>query len=410
MPTDRTAAPPGVFTPAFFQDAHPVFDTLRERAPATLVTGVSGTRLWLIPRYEEARVLLSSPSVRKGDWKRPDLLREQHLTRSERRREMTTRIRAHMVAGDHPDHQRLRQGTQQALGRHRIDSLRPRIELFADETLDALAAARGAGPVEFRAKAAYPFTVAVVSELLGLPEEEQAGFPAWFDALMCRRGSDSVRKASAILSGFTERLADRRRAHPARGLLSTLGSRTDGRRPLTRQELASTAFLLLIAGIETANAIANGVFTLLSHPEQYAALRADRSLLPGAVEECLRHDGPFRAVGPRYTVARVDLGEGVSIPAGEFLLIAVAAANRDPRRFPDPHRFDITRTDHAHLALGYGTRRCAGAALARAQMEILLGRLLDRFPGLRPGVPLEEVRRRPSMTMNWLQDLPVLLR
>ncbi|MGW1075090.1 cytochrome P450 [Streptomyces sp. NPDC002537] len=409
MPTDRTAAPPGIFTPAFFQDAHPVFDTLRDRAPATLVTGVSGTRLWLIPRYEEARGLLTSSSVRKDDWKRPDL-REQHLARSERRREMTTRIRANMINSDPPEHQRLRQGTQQALSRGRIEALRPRIEMFADEILGALAATRGHKPVEFRARVAYPFSVAVVSELLGLREGEQPGFPAWFDTLMCRRGSENVRKTSLILADFSERLTDRRRTHPARGLLSTLGSRPEGRRPLTRHELASTAFLLLIAGIETANAIANGMFALLSHPEQYAALRADRSLLTGAIEECLRHDGPFRAVGPRYTAERVDLGEGVSIPAGEFLLIAVSAANRDPRRFPDPHRFDITRTDHAHLAMGHGAHRCVGAMLAHAEMEILFGKLLDRFPRLRLAVPAEEVRRRPSMTMNWLQDLPVLLR
>ncbi len=409
MTTDRTAAPPGIFTPAFFQDAHPVFDTLRSRAPATLVTGVSGTRLWLIPRYEEARKLLSSPAVRKDDWKRPDL-REQHLVRTERRREMSTRIRANMINTDPPEHQRLRQGTQQALSRGRIEALRPRIDLFADETLGALAAAEDLGPVEFRARVAYPFTVAVVSELLGLREDEQPGFPAWFDTLMCRRGTENVRQTSAILADFSERLDHRRRAHPARGLLSTLGSKPERRRPLSRTELASTAFLLLIAGIETANAIANGMFALLSHPEQYEALRADRSLLTGAIEECLRHDGPFRAVGPRYTAERVDLEDGVSIPAGEFLLIAVSAANRDPRRFPDPHRFDITRTDHQHLAMGHGGHRCVGALLAYTEMEILFDKLLDRFPRLRLAVPVPEIRRRPSMTMNWLQDLPVLLR
>lgn len=409
MTTDRTAAPPGVFTPAFFQDAHPVFDTLRARAPATLVTGVSGTRLWLIPRYEEARRLLTSPAVRRDDWKRPDL-REQHLVRSERRREMSTRIRANMINTDPPEHQRLRQSTQQALNRGRIEALRPRIDLFADETLGELAATKDSGPVDFRARVAYPFTVAVVSELLGLREDEQSGFPAWFDTLMCRRGTESVGQSAVVLADFSARLDQRRRVHPARGLLSTLGSRPDKRRPLSRTELASTAFMLLIAGIETANAIANGMFALLSHPEQYAALRADRSLLTGAIEECLRHDGPFRAVGPRYTAERVELGEGVSIPAGEFLLIAVSAANRDPRRFPDPHRFDITRTDHQHLAMGHGAHRCVGALLAYAEMEILLDKLLDRFPRLRLAVPGTEIRRRPSMTMNWLHDLPVLLR
>ncbi|MFD0385236.1 cytochrome P450 [Streptomyces stramineus] len=312
-----------------------------------------------------------------------------------------------MINAEPPDHQRLRQGTQQALSRGPVDAMRPRVAQFADETLGALDAP---GPVEFRARIAYPFAVAVVADLLGLHPDEQEDFPAWFDTLMCRRSDAGVRDTSLVIAHFSERLVDRRRAHPTRGLLSALVSKREGRRPLTRHELASTAFLLLVAGIETANALSNAMYALLSHPKQLAALLADRSLLPGAVEECLRFDGPFRAVGPRYTSEPVDLGEGVTVPAGEFLLICVAAANRDPRRFPDPHRFDITRTDHQHLAMGHGAHRCVGALLARLEMETLFGRLLDRFPRVRLAVPAEEVERRPSMTMNWLQDLPVILR
>ncbi|MBT2387675.1 cytochrome P450 [Streptomyces sp. ISL-11] len=406
MTTDRIAAPAEIFTPGFFQDPHPVLDDLRSEAPATLVTGVSGTRLWLIPRYEEARTLLNSPFVHKDEWKRPDL-RERHSGRSERRREMSTRIRANMLHADPPDHQRLRHGTQQALSRGPVEAMRHRIEVFADETLAAL---DDSGPVEFRARVAYPFVIAVISELLGLRDEEQADFPGWFDTLMCRRGSASGRKTSLLIADFSERLGDRGRALPTRGLLSTLGSKRTGRRALNRHELASTAFLLLIAGVETANAIANGMYALLRHPEQYAALLTDRALVRGAIEECLRYEGPFRAVGPRHTSQPVELGEGVTIPAGEFLLIAVAAANRDPRRFADPHRFDITRTDHQHLAMGHGAHRCVGALLAYAQMEVLFHRLLDRFPRMRLAVPPEKIARRPSMTMNWLQNLPVLLR
>ncbi|UQI45415.1 cytochrome P450 [Streptomyces sp. HU2014] len=407
MSPDRTVAPPPeIFTPAFFQDSHPVLDALRAQAPATLVTGVSGSRLWLVPRYEAARTLLASPAVRKDEWKRPDR-RERHTVRSERRRETSARIRANMIGADPPDPQRLRHSTQQALSRGPVEAMRRRVEVFADDTLGAL---RGSGPVEFRARIAYPFAIAVIGELLGLRDDEQAAFPAWFEPLMCRRSSPGDQKSSQFIADFGERLVDRGRAQPVRGLLSTLGSRRAGRRALSRHELASAAFLLLIAGVETANALTNGVYALLRHPGQYDALLADRGLLRGAVEECLRHEGPFRAVGPRHTAEPVDLGEGVTIPAGEFLLIAVGAANRDPRRFPDPHRFDITRTDHQHLAMGHGTHRCIGSLLAYAQMEVLFGRLLDRFPRMRLAVPAEKVRRQQSMTMNWLEDLPVLLR
>ncbi|MCX5375103.1 cytochrome P450 [Streptomyces sp. NBC_00091] len=404
--TAAPLAPPAPFTPAFYRDPHPCYDALRARGPATPAVGPSGSRFWLVPGYEDVRTLLTHPAVRKDEWRRPDL-RERHQPDPDKRRETDVRIRANMLNADPPEHQRLRYGTQQALSPARAEALRPVIERIADTHLDALAA-KGPGPHDLRAEFTYPFAISVITGLLGLDDTELPDFRSWFETMMVQRSAPAVKEVSAAIADYAESVVDRRAAHPTAGLIGALAAPGDAHAPLTRHELASTVFLLLIAGVEAANSLANGVLALLRHPGQLAALRADRSLLPGAIEETLRWDGSFRAVGPRYTAEPVRLGELV-IPEGEFLLLTLQAANRDPARFPDPHRFDITRADGGHLAMGYGAHRCVGSKLAYAQLETVHARLLDRFPALRLAVPAEETSRRPSLTMNWLDSLPVLL-
>ncbi|MEV6956024.1 cytochrome P450 [Streptomyces sp. NPDC051183] len=413
--TPLLAPPPAFFTPEFFHDPHPRFDALRARGPATAVTGFSGHRIWVVPGYEDVRTALTHPGVRKDEWRRPEL-RERHQIDPERRRDVNVRIRNNMINSDGPEHQRLRQATQQALSPARTELLRPRLAELTDRRLDALCAA-GPGPLDLRADFTYPCAIDAIAHVLGLGQEERTDFRTWFDILMIQGSSQSVRDVSATIADYAEAVVDRRIAQqdarsPApsdsEGLIFTLVAGRAGPCPLNRHELASTVFLLLIAGMESANALANGMLALLSHPEQLAALRADRSLLPGAIEETLRYDGSFRAVGPRYTDRPVRLGE-TTVPEGEFLLLALQAAHRDPRRYPDPHRFDITRTDHQHLGMGHGAHRCVGSKVGHAQLEIGYGKLLDRFPDMRLAVPAEDIRHRPSMTMNWLESLPVTL-
>jgi cytochrome P450 len=169
----------------------------------------------------------------------------------------------------------------------------------------------------------------------------------------------------------------------------------------------SLAFLILFAGYEnTVHLIGNATLALLSHPDQLAALRADPARLSGAVEELARYDGPAPLAIRRFPVEDIAIG-GVTIPAGETVLLSLAAAHRDPHRFADPDRFDIGRDATGHLALGHGIHYCLGAPLARMETEIALAALLERFPRLDLDVPYGELRWRPSMRARGLLSLPV---
>lgn len=168
-------------------------------------------------------------------------------------------------------------------------------------------------------------------------------------------------------------------------------------------------FLLLVAGFETTvSLIANGVYSLLRHPDQLALLRKDPSLLPGAVEEFLRYEGPFNVATLRYTTEPVPVG-GVEIPAGELVLISLLAVNRDGTQFTEPDRLDISRAAGRHLGFGHGIHHCVGAPLARLEAEIAIGRLLDRFEELRLAAEPASLRWRESMLIHGLETLPVRL-
>jgi cytochrome P450 len=170
------------------------------------------------------------------------------------------------------------------------------------------------------------------------------------------------------------------------------------------------AFLLLVAGFETTvNLIANGVLALLGHPGQLALLRSDPSLLPSSIEEILRFDGPVNLATVRFTTEAVQAGQA-EIPADQLVHVALLAANRDGRRFPDPDRFDITRPSGGHVAFGYGIHHCVGAPLARLEGQIAIGALLRRFPDVTLDADPGTLRWRSSTLMHGLESLPVRVR
>lgn len=169
------------------------------------------------------------------------------------------------------------------------------------------------------------------------------------------------------------------------------------------------AFLLLVAGHETTvNLIGNGVLSLLREPDQLAVLRADPELLPNAVEEFLRYESPIHLATLRFTTEPVRVGR-TRIPAEEFVLISLLAANRDGERYPDADRLDVTRQTGGHLAFGHGIHFCVGAPLARLEAQIAVGRLLERFPELRLAAEPETLRWRDSSLIHGLERLPVRL-
>jgi cytochrome P450 len=313
-----------------------------------------------------------------------------------------------MLNRDPPDHTRLRRLVTAVFTRRRVEEFAPRIQQITDQLLDAMT---DTAPVDLVAEFAYPLPITVICELLGIPEQRRAEFRDWSTTIVSGMmiDSDEFVVAATAMANFLRELIAAKRADPAGDLLSELVAVRDGADRLSENELTSMSFLLLLAGHETTvNLIGNGVLALLTHPEQLALLRAQPDRLPAAVEELLRFDGSVQVASFRQTGEPVEIG-GVTIPADHIMVIGLLAANRDPARISDPDVFDIGREDNTHLAFGHGIHHCLGAPLARLECRIALGTLLARFPRLRLAVPTEQLIWQPSMLVNGLTALPVVL-
>ncbi|MGH3801663.1 MAG: cytochrome P450 family protein, partial [Pseudonocardiaceae bacterium] len=314
----------------------------------------------------------------------------------------------HMLNSNPPDHTRLRRLVTAAFTRRRVEQLAPRIQQITDELLDAMATA---AQVDLVDAFAYPLPLTVICELLGVPTDRRAEFREWSSTVVngVLAGTDNYIAGCTAIVRYLRELVEAKRAATAEDLLSALVAVRDGEDRLTEDELISMAFLLLVAGHETTvNLIANGVLALLTHPEQLALLRTQPDRLAAAVEELLRFDGALQLATFRRTAEPVNIG-GVTIPAGEIVMPALLAANRDPACAAHPDVLDITRTDNPHLAFGHGIHHCLGAPLARLEGRIALGSLLARFPRLRLAVPAEQLTWKPSVLINGLTLLPVAM-
>jgi cytochrome P450 len=261
----------------------------------------------------------------------------------------------------------------------------------------------GRGHGDLIADLALPLPVTLICRILGVPDGDHDRVVRWSNQMVLQASPASVTEAGEALAGYLGELID---SGAAAGLSMLAGPGHGGDR-LTRTELISTAFLLLFAGHETTvNLIGNGAHALLRHPGQLDRLRRDPSGWPAAVEELLRYDSPVAHATIRYTTAPVEIA-GRTVPRGRFLLVSLAAANRDPRVFADPDRLDIGRDAAGHVAFGVGVHRCLGARLGRLQGRIALRELFERFPRIRPAVAPGRLRHRPSTLMRGLESLPV---
>jgi cytochrome P450 len=287
--------------------------------------------------------------------------------------------------------------------------LRPRIWEITTVLLDDLA---DRTEVDLLEAFAYPLPITVMGELFGVPETEWEEFRSATYGVYSVNGPEITQSAAATLAHHLTALIDARRAEPSDDLLSALVAARDANDQLSEAELVSMAFLLLSAGFETTvNLIGNGMLALLRNPDQLALLLADRSLLPNAIEELLRYEGPIDAATLRFTTDPVEIG-GVTIPEGEFVLAAVSSANRDGESYPKPDRLDVTRDAGGHLAFGHGAHYCLGAPLARIEARIAFDGLLDRFPDIHLAAPADQLRWREfnsAAQFRSLERLPVLL-
>jgi pentalenic acid synthase len=403
--TARSPAPsPDPTSIAFPQDRscpyHPptAYDPLRASRPLARVTLYDGRTAWLVTGHAEARALLCDPRL-STDRTRPGYPATAPRVKALRDR------RTALLNVDDPEHHTQRRLLVANFTLKRATALRPAIQRIVDERIDAMLAQ--GPPAELVNAFALPVPSTVICELLGVPYADHEFFEEQSRRLLRSRMPQEVRDARDRLDGYLGALIDRKLEAPSGdGVLDALVHEQLREGTVDRDEAIALATILLIAGHETtANMISLGTYTLLRHPERLAELRADPSLLPAAVEELMRMlsiaDGLLRQATEDIEVA------GTTIRAGEGLVFATSVINRDERAYPGPDTLDWHRSARHHVAFGFGIHQCLGQNLARAELEIALGALLERLPGLKLAIPADEVRFKPGDTIQGMLDLPV---
>lgn len=317
-----------------------------------------------------------------------------------------------LIMDDPPRHTAVRRLVNTAFTRQRVREMTPAIEEIATDLLGEFE-----GEVDIVEALTVPLPVVVISRMLGIPEADGERFKHWSDAvtgvLDAGPGAESVEEIFAtrsaaimeMLAYFAQSIAERR-ADPGDDLISLLvQAEIDGER-MTDTQLIGFCILLLIAGNETTtNLIGNSLNILVDRPALWQRLRQDRDLVEGVIEETLRFDSPVQMLW-RTTTRPVQL-RGTTIPEGEKVMVAFAAANRDAAEFAEPDEFNPERDWASHVAFGYGTHYCLGSPLARAEASVALNALLDRFPHLERGE--SEPRRLPSLVLRGFSALPLRL-
>ncbi|WP_216893316.1 cytochrome P450 family protein [Nocardia alni] len=392
----------------FFTDPNELYERLRRESPVVRVTMPTGLTAWLVTRYEDVRPALNDPRLSKHAARYVEILDRQSIPRDGGR--LGDSMAGHMLNTDPPDHTRLRKLVNHAFTPRAVARMRPRIEEIAHRLADSMAReGAGGASVDLIDEFAFPLPMTVICELLGVPEDARDDFRAWSNTLLAVSPQHERIAAAAAVREFLARLVQDKAENPGDDMLSAIVQASEDGESLSLGEAMSTASLLLVAGHETTvNLIGNGVLALLRHPDQLAALRADPSLAPGAVEEILRFDGPVNLATLRYTTEPVEFA-GTTIPADEVVLVSLVSANRDPDRYHEPAELDITRDTTGHVAFGHGIHHCLGAPLARLEGEIALHTLVQRFPDLALAEEPERLIWRESTLIHGVARLPVRL-
>jgi cytochrome P450 len=367
-----TAMPP----PEQRRDPYPFYAAMRRASP---VVYDERAAYWAVYRYRDVRQVLFDHDAFSSD--RTRLLAGQDPATIEQ-----VRVASSLVGTDPPRHRLLRDLVSRAFTPRAIARLEPRIAELTHALLDQVLPA---GQMDLITDLAYPLPVTVIAEMLGVPTSDRPIFKRWADALLsASRGelptavdSPIVRERLRLQQEMTDYFRDtvqRRRAAPKDDLISGLvAAEVEGQR-LSEPEILAFANLLLIAGhITTTNLLGNAMLCLLEHPGQLARLRAQPALVPSAVEEVLRYDGPVQAIA-RFVARDTEVG-GQSLRAGQRVLGWIGSANRDESVFAEPERFDVARDPNPHLAFGFGIHFCLGAPLARLEARMALSSLLARL-------------------------------
>jgi len=388
----------------FIANPYPVYAELRTRTP---VLYDEATNHWLVSRYADVNALLRdrrfgrtylhvSGHAEMGRPEEPDW--QEPFWRL---------IRGGILDMEPPEHTRVRKLVSKAFTPRMVEGLRPRVQKIVDGLVDSIA---GAGEVDLIATVAEPLPVTVIADMLGVPESDRHHLRPW-SAEICLmyelNPSDEYARravaASVEFSDYLRELSRERRANPRNDLISALAQVVDDGVMLTEDELVGTCVLLLNAGHEaTVNVTGNGWWSLFRNPGQLDRLRADRSLVPSAIEELMRYDTPLQMF-ERWVLEDFDL-HGERIPKGAELGLLFGSANRDPSVFAEPDRLDVSREPNPHLAFGAGIHFCLGAPLARIELETSFATLLRRRPRMEL---VEEPQWKPNYIIRGLKELRV---
>jgi cytochrome P450 len=392
---------------AFARDPYPTYARLREAGP------VLRTRLPLVGKTWAATTYQAASEVLKDD--ETFVMEAKKLGKTLfggvlRLLPGTLRVFSdNMLAHDNPDHRRLRRLVEQAFNRHSVESLRGRIGVLCDGLLAGLA---GRETVDLLEKWARPLPVAVICELLGLPDEDRPKFTRWVKALFRSVSLFGMLRALPRifrLLKYFRRHFEQCRQQPRPGLMTALVQAEQDGDQLSEDELLAMAFLLLFAGFETTvHLLSGGTLALLKAPEQKERLLNDWSLLPPAVEELLRFVSPVQMSERRYVIRDREF-HGQSLRRGDNIVAWLGAANADPARFPEPEKLDLARSPNPHVSFGSGMHFCLGAQLARVEAQVGFERLFTRYPRLALAVGDSELRYSGNMLIRALVALPVRL-
>ncbi|RZT84927.1 cytochrome P450 [Pseudonocardia sediminis] len=363
------------------------FGRLREQAPVVDMPGLGGGPTSMVTRHDDVRAVLTDPRFRCDaetvDGAQNAMAGIFELIGIPADLDFLGRG---LLTRDGADHARLRKLVSRAFTVRRVNELRPRVEAITEGLLDDVAAAgAGGATVDLVATFAYPLPIAVICELVGVPEDRRAAWGS-LGRLMVAPDPERMPAAARTVVAQISELIEQRRAAPADDLVSGLIQvhDDDGDR-LTEREMITMVFDIVTAGFETtAHILSKATQALLTRPEQVAALRSDPGLWPQAVHELVRTCGPVPTSLPRYAVSDVELG-GVTVAGGSAVMAGLLPANFDPRTYDDPDELDVRRDTgrgEGHLGFGQGAHYCLGAALARQETEVALRALFTRFEDL----------------------------
>ncbi|MGC5034208.1 cytochrome P450 [Streptomyces sp. DT190] len=390
--------------PAFLADPYPAYAELRARGR---VHWFEPTNQWLVPHHADVSALLRDRRLGRT---------YQHLFTHEEfgrtppppEHEPFHTLNDHgMLDLEPPDHTRIRRLVSKAFTPRTVERLKPYVRELADELAAGLVE-RGGG--DLLKEVAEPLPVAVIAEMLGIPESDRAPLRPW-SADICgmyelKPSPETARRAvraSVEFSDYLRELIAARRKEPGEDLVSGLIAAHDEGDRLTEQEMISTCVLLLNAGHEaTVNATVNGWYALFRNPSELERLRADHSLVPRAVEELMRYDTPLQLF-ERWVLDEIEI-DGTTIPRGAEIALLFGSANHDPEVFADPGRLDLARADNPHISFSAGIHYCIGAPLARIELAASMAALLEKAPALRLAA---EPQRKPNFVIRGLEGLGV---